>query len=87
MKTYLTSCVQSTAELIDAMVDASTEVTLEEFREECDCDEWEKEAGYESDASRGLTLADDWHVTYHRSVYNGQDCMYIRHSCIEYIFT
>lgn len=28
----------------------------------------------------------DWHVSYHRSMFRGKPCIYVRHSAIEYIF-
>lgn len=36
---------------------------------------------------RDLTLAKDWAVSYHRSVWRGIPCVYVRHSGIEHIFT
>ena len=87
MKTFLTSCVNSTAELIIDMVDNSTEVTLEELRDECDIENWELEQGYVTDPDEeGLTLEKDYHVTYHKSFFEGEPCYYIKHSCIEYVF-
>jgi hypothetical protein len=33
-----------------------------------------------------LTMKKDWHISYHRSVYQGRPCLYFVHSAIEYIF-
>ncbi len=46
----------------------------------------EEQLGYESHPSRGLTMAGDWHISYHRSKYDGRRCYYFRHSGIEFIF-
>lgn len=35
----------------------------------------------------GLTMAADWHVTYHRSKYAGKRVYYFRYSSTEYIYT
>lgn len=36
--------------------------------------------------NKPLTLKKDWHVTYHRSTYQGKPCYFICHSAIEYVF-
>lgn len=36
--------------------------------------------------NRGLTMKGDWHISYHRSVYQGQPCLFYAHSAIEYVF-
>jgi len=46
----------------------------------------EEVLGYEDHHSKGLTMSQDWHVSYHRSVYRGHPCVYFDHSSIEYIF-
>jgi len=48
--------------------------------------EKERELGYERDARRGLTMAADWHVSYHRSTFLGVPCVYFAWSGIEHIF-
>ena len=47
----------------------------------------EKALGYEYHPSRGLTMAGDYHVSYHRSKLHGKRVYYFRHSAIEYVFT
>ena len=85
---YQTSCVNSTAEAIHAMVDAARDITLATLRRHCaDLDEWARGMTYAIGAERGLHLKDDWAVSYHKSTYKGRPCYYIRHSCIEYIWT
>jgi len=87
---YLTNCVHSTAELIDAMQDVATEVTLATFQTHVGLAEtksFEIGQGYADRRSkRGLKMKDDYHVKYYKSVFDGQPCFYIVHSGIEYIY-
>jgi len=87
--TYQTNCVNSTAAVICPMVDAAIEVSRRTFLKHVDHESLRELAasmGYADHPSRGLTLAGDWHVTYHRSKFRGRRCYYLRHSAIEYIF-
>ena len=69
------------------MVDASREVTYRTVLKHCDgLLEWAEGMSYFRHPSQGLTLKDDWAVSYHKSVYRGRPCYYVRHSSIEYIW-
>ena len=46
----------------------------------------EEQLGYESHPRRGLTMAGDWHVTYHRSKLHGKRVYFFRWSGIEHVF-
>jgi hypothetical protein len=84
---YETCCVNSTAELIHAMVDRAIEVTYETVHKHCQgLSEWAANMGYEASSRTGLTLKEDWAVSYYRSRYNGRPCYYVRHSAIEHIW-
>ncbi len=48
---------------------------------------FERMAGYARHWKQGLTMSQDWYVTYHRSKLHGRRVYYIRHSAIEYVFT
>lgn len=48
--------------------------------------ELERELGYSRHHQQGLTMAKDYHVSYHRSQLHGQRVYYFRHSAIEYVF-
>ena len=86
--TYETCCVNSDAESIEAMTDAALEGSFKTFRRRCDTTEWERRQGYDVGHERGgLRLRRDWHVSYHRSTYQGRPCYYAVHSAIEHIFT
>lgn len=83
------SCVDSDGDSIHAMKDASQDITREQFLKHVDRENlaWvEKSLGYAKTKKDGLVMADDWHVSYSRSTYRGQPCVYFTHSAIEYIF-
>lgn len=84
---YLTCCVHSDGPSINRMTDAAREVTLRTFRRRCATRNWEESLGYERAGRGGLALSNDWHVSFHKSVYRGRPCYYARHSAIEHIFT
>jgi hypothetical protein len=88
--TYNTSCVDSVfVSALHAMIDEAREVTLETIRRHCvGIEMWEKSMGYDIQNERGgRRLKNDPHVSYHKSVFRGRPCFYIRHSAIEYIWT
>ena len=85
---YETSCVSSTAKLIDAMTEQARPVTLATLRRHCqDLPQWERDMGYATGNQTGLRLVDDYAVRFYRSRYNGKPCYYIDHSSIEHIWT
>jgi len=52
-----------------------------------DREDVERELGYAPhDPSACLTMARDWHVSYHRSRWHGAAVYFFRHSAIEYVF-
>jgi len=82
---YLACCVDSTAELIDALLDAAEEVSFTEALEHCEgLLAWAEAKGYSED---DFPLKGDWHVNYLRSTYDGQPCYVVQWSGIEYIWT
>lgn len=83
---YLLSCVSSrdVAAIIN-MVDESREITRRTFRRRVrrqDREELEKQLGYGHD----FRITQDWHVRYFSSRWRGRPCVYLMHSCIEYVF-
>jgi hypothetical protein len=87
---YLTCCVLSTGPAINAMTERAREVSYRTFMRHVDRDELATVSPFDyydwRRRPRDLTLKRDWHVSYHRSVYEGRPCYYARHSAIEYIF-
>lgn len=87
---YLTCCVNSTADLINALTESGREITRRTFQKSADPDslrEWERAAGYDTGTERGgLRMSKDWAVAYYKGVYDGRPCVYLVHSAIEYIF-
>lgn len=86
---YRTCCVNSTAELINALTDSAVEVTYRTFRKHCEgLDGWADRMGYVKDPQHGgLHLSGDWSVSFHKGTYAGVPCYFIDHSRIEYIWT
>lgn len=53
-----------------------------------DLRELEQGLGYTIHRERGLlSMARDWHVSYHRSKLHGKTAYFFKHSAIEYVFT
>ena len=72
-----------------AMIDDNIMITRRTFRKHVDTEslaETEQNLGYELHPAKGMTMAGDWHVSYHCSKYKGKTVYYFRHSAIEYIF-
>lgn len=87
---FLTSCVNTKGDDINEMQAVAKEVTRGTFLQYVDrasLADLTDALGYERYPRAGLTMAGDWHVSYYRSIYRGQPCVYFVHSCIEYIFT
>jgi len=65
------------------------DITLDTFRRRVDPTSFsslQSELGYAVGQEKGLHLKDDWAVSYHKSVFRGKPCYYLRWSSIEYIF-
>ncbi len=87
---FETTCVNARGDDIIEMVDGEREITRNTFKKHVDKSELrelEIQLGYEQHASRGLIMANDWHVSYHKSRYRGRPCVYFDWSAIEYVFT
>jgi len=80
---YIICCVDSTAEKIHRMVDRARSITYETFRKYVDTGEINRQFGY---GREWLVLKNDYHVSYHKSFYDGAPCVYMVHSAIEYIY-
>jgi hypothetical protein len=81
---YETCCINSTAELINAMTEKSSEITYKTFRRHAEgLKDLETEFGY----GPWLRLKNDFHVRYFKGFYNQKKCVFMVHSAIEYIWT
>jgi hypothetical protein len=84
---YKISCVSANGDDINDMVDEATDVSYGLLKKHCTgLRGWELSAGYRPDGSKGLTLRNDWAVSFHKSTYRGKPCYYIDHSSIEYVW-
>lgn len=82
----VTTCVDSTAKSITDMVDSSREITCKTFFRHVDRKEVSLMLGYSLHKLRGLTIRDDYTISYHKSKYRGKPCYYLVWSAIEYVF-
>lgn len=86
---FWTSCVESVGSLINEMQAESTDATYATMLAHCEgLLEKAEELGYErrSSSGHGLTLKNDWSISYHKSKYCGFPCYYFVWSHIEYIW-
>lgn len=86
---FVTTCVNSTFEAIHPMVDAARDITRRTFLTHVDANELrdiERQLGYAAHPKQGLTMAGDFHVCYHRSLFRGKPCYYFCWSAIEHVF-
>jgi len=88
---YLTNCTASTYEAITGMQGhpkyrTITRRTFCKHVVRTDREAMEHEMGYAVGGEAGLRMAEDWHVAYFKSVYEGRPCVGIIWSAIEYIF-
>ena len=87
---YYKSCVDHApheVEALDGMIEKAKNITLDTMRKHCEgFAEIAQSLGYERDSRKGLTIRNDYHVSYHRSEYLGVRCYFMCWSAIEYIW-
>jgi len=95
MYSYYSNCVSWPEDaLVDGglsdMIDNAIDINRRTFRQYVDDSELadiEESLGYCWHPSQGLTMAGDYHVSYHRSKLHGKRVYYFRYSAIEFVFT
>ena len=84
---FITDCVHSDGRSITAMVDRAREVSYRTARRRIGRELCRVFSQYDwSTRPRDLTLKNDYHVRYFRSVYRARVVYYLQHSAIEYVF-
>jgi len=84
---YYTNCTQSTAEAINNMVDNSQEISYKTFLKYVTLEHiLEIFPQYAKTSKQGLTIKNDYAVSFYKSIYKDCRCVYVYHSAIEYIF-
>lgn len=92
---YLRSCVDWPESDVHCpgglrdMIEGATDITRQTFLsrvDRTDLRHLEAMLGYDDHPARGLTMAGDWHVSYHRSRLRGRRVYFFKHSAIEYVF-
>ena len=91
-KTFYSDCVswplnqvQALSDLIDNAIDISRTTFLKHIDRK-ELKNIESDLGYSSHYKQGMTMASDWHVSYHRSKFKNKICYYFKHSAIEHVF-
>ncbi len=87
--TYETSCVQckDRVEALNKMTEDAVDVNYSTMLRNClGLMTWATNTGYVRNVNQGLTLKNDWHVSYHRSAFEGRPCYYLVWSAIEFIW-
>lgn len=89
---YYNNCVnwpRNKINELSAMIDNAIDITRQTFLKYVNWPELiqiENSLGYAQHHMQGLTMAGDYHVSYHRSKLEGKRVYYFRHSSIEYVF-
>ncbi len=87
---FETDCISATGDDITAMLETERQVTRRTFLQHVDRAELTELAdgmSYARHHTQGLTMAGDWHVSYHKGVYREKPCYFLTWSAIEYVFT
>lgn len=92
---YLNNCVGWPRDDVSAegglsdMIDRALDITRSTFLKHVNREslhELETNLGYDKHPKQGLTMAGDYHVSYHRSKLHGETVYFLKHSAIEYVF-
>ena len=85
---YVTCCVDlKDVDALNDMTENATETNYTTMLRNCDgLLDWAVDHGYARHYKQGLTLKQDWHVSYHRSKFRGHPCFYLVWSHIEFIW-
>ena len=91
---YFANCVNWPGDAFETdglsdMIDNQIEIKRDTFLKHVNHSELkniERNLDYAAHPKQGLTMASDWHVSYHRSKLYGKRTYYLRHSGIEYVF-
>lgn len=85
IKSYETSCVEAIGRDVQSMVDKAKEITRRTFLKHVskgDLYNLEHKLGY----NQAFKMANEIYVSYFKSKYKGQECVYFVQSAIEHIF-
>lgn len=69
-------------------IDNADDIEWDEFLDSVDMTDQElnEMMGYDYSDLPELKLQTDYAVSFHKSKYNGRDCVFFKHSAIEYVF-
>ena len=83
---FIGNCASLDPRLLGDMIEHAEEVNYDEMAKHCDLRPFEDKLDYEQDPANGLTLKEDYHVSYFKSHYDGTPCYYHTHSSFEWVW-
>lgn len=84
---YIGDCTGLSGDLISNMTDTAEDLTYDEFIFIVSENELVKVfPDYDWNNGKNLKLRDDWAVSFHKSKYDGRDCLYVKWSAIEFVW-
>jgi hypothetical protein len=89
MKKYVKNCMTATNIQLIPMVSNARRIDFNTFAQAVDMQEVKRmfpQYNWTDNKSHGLRLEDDHYVSFCESSFMGKPCVYMEHSCIEYIF-
>lgn len=86
---YRCCCINcSDVSALNQMIELAKSVTYRTMLRHCEgLLEWARNQGYSRSSNQGLTIQNDFHVSYWKSIFQGHPCYYLCWSAIEYIWT
>lgn len=85
----ITTCVQATAQEVDEFEQTEIGICLASFRKYMRNEDFKLLSAnfdYETDARRGLTMKQDWHVRYSHGYFRGEHVLCLCHSAIHHFY-
>lgn len=85
----ITTCVQATAEEVEAYDTTERLVELQRVKDVIDLEDYytlAKSLGYALQKKGGLMLHQDWHVSYGFGIFKGEEVICVHHSAIHHFY-
>lgn len=85
----ITTCVQATADEIEQYSETEKFICIQSFRKYMRNEDFGKlsyDFGYATDARRGLTMKNDWHVSFSHGYFRNEHVLCFYHSAIHHFY-
>lgn len=83
---FIGCCIYLPVHLLNPMIEKNRQITRKTFLRYIDKEQLRDIEETWLKYTRKSPMSKDWHVTYHKSMWGENPCVYFRHSAIEYIF-